>query len=259
MEFNNILYCIPIFLIFDSAILYGLSKLGTKLFKSEQKSIEIFQENTHSLCHYTLSSLPLIYLWITNFDCVNSLGLIVTTNKCVYNQINLDLYNLIILFDVSYYIVSIVYSLFYKRVKRKDQLMLYMHHIITFVLIYTSYINDFGKYAGFYILFTHNLCDIPLNIYLLVSNLKKLIWIPDIIGLTSAILSICLFGYLRIFLFGSLNLYLFKYNDELNFISNVLVFILYLFNLKWFGMMIYGCYIELIQKKDYGFIDEKNI
>jgi len=146
---------------------------------------------------------------------------------------------------------------FFKTIKRKDQFVMYIHHIITVILLKASCNNDLTKILGTYVLFTHNLCDIPLNIYMLIDNHinynnSKLIETKNIFKYCKnlmAILSIIFFGYLRIFMFGSLNLYMYIFNDTVSLFSNFMLLLLYSLNIYWFYLMIKGIINEIYNKK----------
>lgn len=257
------------FIMFDIKILNSSIKYISNIYDNV-KNKEIFQENFHSLIHYTISNLILSVIFFNNIDCINTNGTFMLKTECSENLNLLNLYNLLIIYESSYYIISLIYLYFYKKIKRKDQLIMYIHHILTMLLFKCSYINNISIKFGIYILFTHNLCDIPLNIYMLLDNHmnfnktklietnKIIIYYQDLM----AILSIIFFGYLRMIMFGSLVFHI-LYNSYHNYIitfniflklcfyiAKLLVLILYCLNIFWFYLMIRGIIDKIYNKKN---------
>ena len=163
-----------IFLFGDFLLLNVGKRLGNKIHPNSIKYTEIFQESFVDIVHHSLSSAVLIYIMYYNNWCLNrDLTLSYTeTIKCIYNPVEKPLYTLLVMFELGHYIVAIIHTLFFKIVKRVDHAMMLFHHIITLVLIYGGTIFPAGEFGTIYILFTHNLCDIPINIYLLRKNLN---------------------------------------------------------------------------------------
>lgn len=242
-----IFFIISIF--FETNILNIIKKFSTNIYNTI-KTKEIFQENAHSLIHYIISSSIINILFLNNKYCINDYGLFIINKSCLFNLKLPYLYDMLILFETSYYIVSLLYLYFYKIIKRKDQKIMYFHHILTLILFRFSYFNDLTKILSIYVLFTHNLCDIPLNTYMLLENHKnhnKQIEKSIIFNCgfnIASILTIVFFGYLRIIMYGSLNLYLFLYPYNITLLVRLFLLILYGLNINWFYLMI----IEIINK-----------
>jgi hypothetical protein len=245
-------YIIILFLFFEIFVLEKGYRIGSVI-HNNPKDKEIFQENFHSLIHYIISCVMLLTLFIRNNKCFDKYFIMKISERCNGIITFPELYDITILFDISYYIVSLVHMYFYKKIKRKDEKIMYVHHFITLILMLCSYLVEFGKVGGIIVLLTHNICDIPLNLYIGINNLKKKIKINVVIENMVALLSVIIFGYNRLVIYGGLNLYLYynQYNDIL--IPRVLLFVLYLFNVYWFGLMIKGIISEIVLKKDINF------
>lgn len=236
-------FILIIFIFFEINGLNILKKISTNIYNNV-KSKEIFQENAHSLIHYVISSSILSILFLNNKYCINNYGLFILNKSCTFNLKLSYLYDIMILFETSYYIVSLLYLYFYKIIKRKDQKIMYFHHILTLILFKFAYFNDLTKILSIYVLFTHNLCDIPLNTYMLLENhknhdkqIEKSLILNCGYNITS-IMTIVFFGYLRIIMYGSLNLHLLLYPYNINLLGRLFLLILYGLNINWFYLMI---------------------
>ena len=232
--------------------------LGTNLHPTSVKYMEIFQENFVGLYHHVFTSIILSYMMYYNTWCLNSDGSISFTESitCIRNSVDKHLYTNIVLCELAHYTVALLHTLGWKQIKRADQNMLFAHHIITIFLIYSASVLPVGEFATVYILFTHNLCDIPINIYLLMKNLKvahvhlngTLVIILDY---ANGLLLIILWAYLRLYMFGSLVGGIVSiFHTETNLLVKIACCILYTFDLIWFYMTIKAVVNEVIVKND---------
>lgn len=222
------------------------------------KNKEIFQENFHSLFHYTFSSLILSVLFFNNTECLNNNGSYVLNRECTNGMELSNVYDIFLMFELSYYVISLAYLFFYKKIKRNDQKIMYLHHIIAIFLLRMSCDSELTKKISIYTAFTHNLCDIPLNIYMLIDNNEnfnknksiKTKSIYTYIQSAMALLTLILFGYLRIFMFGSLNLHVFYYSYDTLFITRLCSIMIYGLNVFWFYLMIVGIFNKIFNSKN---------
>ena len=248
-------FLFPIFFISESIFLSVGKKIGTKLHKTSVKYSEIFQENFAGLIHHTLSTVLLSYIMYYNNWCLNNNGSISSTriNSCFNNSFEKQFYFILVFIEASHYIASICHTICWKQIKRTDQTMHFAHHIITLFLIYGGTNYNIGEFGTIYVLFTHNLCDIPIHIYLLLKNLKTAgITINDtlvsIIDYINGFLLIIMWFYLRLYMFGTFVIYLFTYPEESDIKCQLCVFILYIFDVIWFYLSLKGVYNEIIVK-----------
>ena len=211
------------------------------------------------IVHYSISSALLIYIMYYNNWCLNrDLSISFTeTVKCMYNPVEKPLYTLLVMFELGHYITAIIHTLFFKIVKRVDHAVMLFHHVITLVLIYGGTISPIGEFGTIYILFTHNLCDIPINIYLLRKNLNiehKNIDIgvqenAGFIDILNAIVLISMWSYLRLYMFGSFTVgtvYIFP--NESDIILKIAMVFLYVINVVWFFILTQTIYNEIYMR-----------
>lgn len=253
-------FLFPIFLFGELFMLNITDILGKMLHPSNIKFSEILQENVLGLYHHILSSIFLSYIMYYNNWCLNSDGSISfeETIKCSHNSSNQLIYMFLVMFEVSHYIISIVNTLLWKTVKRNDQPMLFMHHIIAIGLIYGGTIFKLGEFGTIYILFTHNLCDIPIHIYLFLKNIKcantNITFnerIMSVIDNINGVVLIIMWAYLRLYMYGSLSLgIIVQFPEETNIIMKVFVGVLYIFDVIWFYMTIKSVYNEVVLGKE---------
>jgi hypothetical protein len=266
------------FFLFGEFLLLNIGKkIGKKIHPNSVKYTEIFQESFVSMVHHSLSSIVLIYIMYYNNWCLNrDLSVSYTeTIKCMYNPVEKPLYTLVVMFELGHYIMAIIHTLLFKIVKRVDHVMMLFHHIITLVLIYGGTIFPAGEFGTIYILFTHNLCDIPINIYLIRKNLnikhknidtnlqvkeevqvKEEIQVKEEVQVTTslidnlnAIVLISMWSYLRLYMFGTLTistLYLFP--NESDIILKVAMSFLYVINVVWFFILSQTIYNEIYMR-----------
>ena len=260
-----------IFLFGEFFLLNVGKKIGKKIHPNSIKYTEIFQESFVTMVHHSLSSAVLIYIMYFNNWCLNrDLTLSYTeTIKCIYNPVEKPLYTLLVMFELGHYIVAIIHTLFFKIVKRVDHVMMLFHHIITLVLIYGGTIFPAGEFGTIYILFTHNLCDIPINIYLLRKNLnishKKidtglqanaglqtnagLQVSTNLIDNLNAIVLISMWTYLRLYMFGSLTVFtVYIFPNESDIILKIAMSFLYVINVVWFFILTQTTYNEIYMR-----------
>lgn len=250
-------YLFPIFLFGENMMLTIGKRIGTILHKNNKitKYSEIFQENFVGLYHHVSSSALLCYIMYNNNWCLNKDGSVSFTDTiyCIDNSTDKNLYIGLICFELSHYITSIFNTLFFKKNRREDETMLFVHHIVTIFLIWYSTIVSVGEFGAIYILFTHNLCDIPIHIYLIGKNLKLAnIQMNDslmkIVDYANGVILIGLWSYLRLYMYGSFVLfvtYSFPYISEMY--AKIAFSILYIFDVIWFYMTLQSFYYELIK------------
>jgi hypothetical protein len=260
-----------IFLFGDFLLLKVGEKIGNKIHPTSIKYTEIFQECFVDIVHYSLSSAVLIYIMYYNNWCLNwDLSMSFTeTVKCIYNPVEKPLYILLVMFELGHYITAIIHTLFFKIVKRVDHLIMLFHHIITFVLIYGGTIFPAGEFGTIYILFTHNLCDIPINIYLLRKNLNisrknidtklqvkaeaqvkaEVQANTSLIDNLNAIVLISMWIYLRLYMFGSLTVFfVYIFPNESEIILKSAISFLYIINVVWFFILTQTIYNEIYMR-----------
>lgn len=241
-----------------------MSILGNKIGKivheeNKIKHIEIFQENFTGLIHHSISSCILLYAMYYNSWCLNNDWSMSLSNNqaCIFEASQyISIYDTIVAIEIAHYIYYIIHTCLFKKIKRSDQTMLFIHHIVTLVLIYNGHIFNWGVFGTIYVLFTHNLCDIPIHTYLLLKNIKDSgANINNIVFVLSeyvnGILLIIMWSYLRLYMYGSLVFYVFYSPDiDMNYIVKICVFILYIFDIKWFFLSLSGIYNEIIIKNN---------
>lgn len=254
-----------LFLFGDFLLLNVGKKIGKKIHPNSIKYTEIFQESFVDIVHYSISSAVLIYIMYYNNWCLNrDLSISYTeTIKCMYNPVEKPLYTILVMFELGHYIAAIIHTLFFKIVKRVDHAVMLFHHIITLVLIYGGTIFPAGELGTIYILFTHNLCDIPINIYLLRKNLNiehknidtklqvksEVQFSTNLIDNLNAIILISMWIYLRLYMFGTLTFsIIYLYPDESNIILKFALSFLYIINVVWFFILTQTIYNEIYMR-----------
>ena len=254
------------FFLFGDFFLLNVGKnLGNKIHPTSVKYSEIFQETFVDIVHYSISSAALIYIMYYNNWCLNTDFSVSFTEtiKCIYNPVEKPLYTLLVMFELGHYITTIIHTLFFKIIRRVDHSMMLFHHVITLVLIYGGSIFPGGEFGTIYILFTHNLCDIPINIYLLRKNLniarknlyKEIQTIEEVqtnvslIDILNSIVLISMWIYLRLYMFGCLIVFaLYLFPNESDIFIKVAMFFLYVINIVWFFILIQTIYNEIYMR-----------
>lgn len=255
------------FMLSDFLMLNIGKYLGKKIFPGDIKNIEIIQQNFMGLYHHIFSGGLLSYMIYTNFNewPLSYDGSVLHTKKNqVYNSVDKNLYTIIIVFEISYYIVSILNKLFLKINKRVDAKIEYVHHLVTLVLIYIGTIHPAGEFCTIYILFTHNLCDIPIKIYYIGKKLNEALFIfknkmyKTLYNYSVGIFTILLWAYLRLYMYGSLTFAIvYVYPEESNLITKACLCIIYIFNIIWFYMCINCMITEVIKKNEKSILYDK--
>ena len=192
--------------------------------------------------------MMLYTLFINNSTCFNEYGMFTYGENCSYDNINFnssELYNTLISFESAYYIVSLMYMFFIKKIIRSDEHYYWLHHIITLFLMNYSFDNNYTKIAGMVILITHYICKIPINLYMMfensqnVNNNTKNLLTKILINIYGFVIA-SLWFYCRLFLFGSFLLMSYKFyiittNGILLIVGSLL---LYYINIQWFFSII---------------------
>jgi len=259
------LYFFPLFLYAEYFLLSIGDNIGKIIHPTSIKYSEIFQENFVGLIHHSLSSIVLTYIMYNGTWCLNSDWSLSSTDSinCIYNSYSKQLYALIVIFEVSHYIMSIINTLLLKTMKRADQTMLFVHHIVALILIYGATFVAVGEFGTVYVLFTHNLCDIPINIYLLGKNLKhghinlnkRIVTFLDNVN---GIMLITMWVYLRLYMYGNFTyFFVMLYPEETNVIMKISLCVLYILDVIWFFLVLKGIYIELFMKKEKSVLYDK--
>ena len=160
-----------------------------------------------------------------------------------------EFYLFISCYEITYYVLSLLYYFFIKNIKRKDDTIMFIHHIATIILIIISNLhhNHNSMLAGLYVLLIHNICDIFLNLYML---LKYITTIPNILKNINIGFGVFIFFYSRLILFGSLICYVIIYPTESDFITSLILFIIYGFDIYWCFLIATEITNELLKKND---------
>jgi hypothetical protein len=157
-------------------------------------------------------------------------------------------FNVLTMFEVAYYIVELCYIFFVKNIKRNDNNIIILHHFITLWLtLYKSIIYPYGEFAFIYTLFTHNLCDVPLNLSLLLKNIttNDNSYIADIFTFIFGFTTLLFWIYLRLYLFG-IFVYYTTYSEHGHITVSISLWSLYGANIYWFYLLLLAVYHELI-------------
>ena len=99
--------------------------------------------------HYSVSTIILLSWFLTNNTHLTQYG---TVNlQYIYPIVNVEykFYLFISCYEITYYVLSLLYYFFIKNIKRKDDTIMFIHHIATIILIIIcvdyfilQYLND---------------------------------------------------------------------------------------------------------------------
>jgi hypothetical protein len=158
MEYG-IINCIPLSLIFV-LFRYKFQTLFSKIISTNSYSLKLkFSESLYKLLYYSLTFYTICNILLYEEHIYPDI------NNCWVNLLEGQPRSLIVssyyIFELSYYISELL-CMSWLETKRKDHIVLYIHHIVTITLLILSYVSGFHR-IGILVLYSHNINDIFLE------------------------------------------------------------------------------------------------
>jgi hypothetical protein len=154
----SIYTCIPLSLLFV-IFRYGFQKYFQYIkFSSPEKSKK-FSESLYKFCYYSLTFYGICY--ILNYEEQIYPNIKNCWNYVLEGQTRSLVVSGYYIFELSYYL-SELFCMSWLETKRKDHVIMYIHHLTTITLLGLSYIHGFHR-IGILVLFCHNINDIFLE------------------------------------------------------------------------------------------------
>ena len=154
-----------------------------------------------------------------------------------YKNIAVIIYNI----QIAHY-VSELYYFKNKKIKRKDDNELFIHHIATLILICGSYYYKFLQ-SGMFVMYLHDINDIFMHLSKVLVYLK---YTEKITNVTFGVFILSWF-YTRLYLLPNLIISYFKQEFYTTFM--ICLIILYILNLYWFKLIIHILIKKLVSNK----------
>jgi len=187
-------------------------------------------ESLDSLLFYTYNTF-LLHRCLNNKDWFHKLLLFDNVENHLFTQLELTIYGL----QIAHYLLEISYC-YNKEIKRKDDKEMFIHHIITLILIIGSYHTNLIR-AGLYVMYLHDINDVFLQ-------LSKTLVYRNVNGnITNSTFGIFIVSwiYTRLYLYGILVYDMGTNYYNINFLLNTLFYclcILYTLNVIWFKLIV---------------------
>ena len=158
----SIVTCIPAalyFVLFRYIFQRHVQNLLRKLFTLSNEKYKKCSESLYKLCYYSLTFYGICY--ILNYE----EQIYPNIKNCWTHVLEGQTRSLVVsgyyIFELSYYL-SELFCMSWLETKRKDHVIMYIHHLTTITLLAISYVYGFHR-IGILVLFCHNINDIFLE------------------------------------------------------------------------------------------------
>lgn len=158
----SLLTCIPAslyFIVFRYLFQHYIQKLLRSIVNIQHEKYKKCSESLYKLCYYSLTFYGICYILLYEEQVYPNI------KNCWSYVLEGQTRSLIVsgyyIFELSYYISELV-CMSWLETKRKDHLIMYIHHFTTIILLGLSYVYGFHR-IGILVLFCHNINDIFLE------------------------------------------------------------------------------------------------
>ena len=235
--FTNIfVFCLGLYSLKNIVNLYIKTKKNYFIEKDINEDIQDkLSASLYSFIYHTVSVIIMYYhitnsKWYINND-------ILYINVESYTNTEVIIYNI----QIAHY-VSELYYFKNKKIKRKDDNELFIHHIATLILICGSYYYKFLQ-SGMFVMYLHDINDIFMHLSKVLVYLK---YTEKITNVTFGVFILSWF-YTRLYLLPNLIISYFKQEFYTTFM--ICLIILYILNLYWFKLIIHILIKKLVSNK----------
>lgn len=186
-------------------------------------------ESVSSFLFYIINTI-LLHICLNDKEWFHKLVFFDNVDNHIFSSFELLIYKI----QISHYLLEL-YHVSNKKIKRKDDTEMFIHHIVTLTLIIGSYYRNIIR-GGLYVMYLHDINDVFLQ---LSKTLVYLGYKENITNCTFGIF-ICSWVYTRLYLFGRLTYDMGVTYYNMNLLLNILFYSLcslYILNLIWFKMI----------------------